>query len=99
LTNIQVPNWRPALLGRGLALFLFLLLQFLAWPGWLHAPPGEFMYATRRVAWKIPVDPSYHRAALFLAEEKRAGHFSHITNFGPEAAHYCAWFAPGVRYH
>lgn len=96
LTNIQVPNWRPALLGRALAMFLFLLLLFLAWPGWLHAPPGEF-YAPRRVAWKVPVDPSFQRAALYLAERKEAGRETRILNLGPEIAHYCAWFAPGVR--
>src|SRR5262249_51632941 len=47
---------------------------------------------------KIPVDPSYHRAALYLAERKQAGQVARITNFGPEIAHYCAWFAPGLPY-
>src|SRR5262249_19216806 len=69
LANSQVPNWRPALLGRLLALFLVTLLLILAWPGWLHATPGD-MYSPRRVSWKVVVDPSYKSAAAFLENAK-----------------------------
>jgi hypothetical protein len=94
LTNIQVPNWRPALLGRALALLLFFVLLILAWPGMLH---GGFHDSTRRVAWAMPVDPSHHGAALRLAELNKDGQGLRVFNLSPDLAHYCAWSAPGVK--
>jgi tetratricopeptide (TPR) repeat protein len=111
LNNIHVPNWRPALLGRALTAFLFVILLFLAWPGWLYASPGDFS-SPRRVAWAMPADPSYHNTALFLGDANKGdrrgrdlvgsgprgnGQGLRVFNFSPEIAHYCAWFAPSVK--
>jgi hypothetical protein len=103
LTNIEVPNWRPALLGRGLTLFLLIILLFLAWPGWLYAPPGDFASA-RHVAWSMSPDSSLKTAALYLEEwSKKKGQGQaraeplRVFNFSADIAHYCAWYAPGVK--
>ena len=48
LTNIQVPNWRPAQLGRAWTVLVFLLLIFLAWPGWLNGTPRRFLIGSAR---------------------------------------------------
>jgi hypothetical protein len=94
--NVQAPNWRPALLGRGLAFLVLAVLLFFAWPGWLFTQPGD-MQSPRRVAWKMPVDPSLHGAALELAELNKAGQGLRVFNFNPDLANYCAYFAPGVK--
>ena len=97
LTNIKVTKARPLYLGRALVALVGCVLLFLAWPGWLHTGPGNFA-ATRRVAWTMPIDPSFQGAALRLAElavqEKRE---LRVFNISPDTAHYCAWFAPGVK--
>src|SRR5207253_2700142 len=38
----RAPNWRLALVGRGAAIGVFLVLFFLAWPGWINAQLGSF---------------------------------------------------------
>lgn len=96
LANIQVPNWRPALAARVVALVIVVFVLFLAWPGWLIAPWGD-MSSSRRVAWSMPVDRSQQGAALRLAALNKDGKSVRVFNFGPETAHYCAWFAPGVK--
>ncbi|HWY85262.1 MAG TPA: hypothetical protein VNX28_00985, partial [Gemmataceae bacterium] len=96
LTNIQLPNWRPAQFGRAWTVLVFLLLIFLAWPGWLNAPLGDFSSA-RRVAWEMPVDPSFYGATRHLTEINDDGQGLRVFNISPEIAHYCAWYAPGVK--
>jgi len=96
LAKIHVPNWKPLLLGRVLMLLLFAVGLYMAWPGWLYGPAGDFN-SPRRVAWKMPIDPSPQGAALYLTEKNKGGKNLHVFNFTPEIAHYCSWFAPGVK--
>ncbi len=96
LTNIQVSPRRSLYLGRALMFVVGLVLLFLAWPGWLHTAPGNFS-ASQRVAWKMPEDPSYQRAALRLRELNEGNKGLRVFNFSPDIAHYCAWHAPGVK--
>ena len=95
LTNIQVPSWRPALLGRLFVLLIALVLLFLAWPGWIYAPVGDF-FSLRRVAWDMPIDPSPHAAALYLAGQKNGKpEIACVFNFSTDIAHYCCSVCPG----
>src|SRR5262245_35873338 len=74
------------------AVFVLVLVALgLAWPGWLHSPIGE--RSTRRVAWQLQADPSLKATAEALS---KAG-AEHVFNTTTDVAHYCAWFAPGVR--
>ena len=96
LKNVQVASWRPALLGRVLVLLVALVLLFLAWPGWIYAPLGDFTSA-RRVDWKMPADPSYRAAALYLAEQKNGRPELRVSISPRRSRTTVAWFAPGVR--
>jgi tetratricopeptide (TPR) repeat protein len=89
------PNWNSAAAARGVAVAFFLILFFLAWPGWLHGP-ADFR-ATHRVAWDVPEDPSLRSTAERLAELNAAGQCRGVFNFSTDLPSYCAWFAPGVK--
>jgi|GEM_PF-3582599 len=78
-------------LARFAVAVLALVALGLAWPGWLHSAIGE--PSTRRVAWQVQADPSLRASAEAL---KQAG-AKHVFNLSSDIAHYCAWFAPGVR--
>lgn len=75
--------------GRLAALFASLALVILAWPGWLQS----FHARDRAIAWEVVPDPSLVRVAQRVDELRAARAF----NAHPDAAHYLAWFAPGVR--
>ena len=45
----------------------------------------------------MPIDPSYCGAALQLAEMNKGGQGLRVFNISPDIAHYCAWYAPGVK--
>jgi tetratricopeptide (TPR) repeat protein len=75
-----------------LAVFVLVLVALLlAWPGWLHSGIGD--RSPRRVAWQVQADPSLQASA----EALKADGAKQVFNMGSEVAHYCAWFAPGVR--
>jgi hypothetical protein len=87
-------NWLVG--GRIGTLVAGVLLLVLAWPGWLHGG-SEDPRRTRRVAWAIEVDPSFHSTALKLAELRSAGILSKDSrgfNYLPDIANYCAYFSP-----
>ncbi len=87
---------RWSIAGRYLSLVIGLAVLALAWPGFLHAGPDDAR-RTRRVAWRVDVDPSYRRAALRLGELRERhvlGDEAHGFNAIPELADYFAWFCP-----
>jgi len=71
-------------------------LLFLAWPGWLHGPFGDFQ-SQRRVACKLHIDPSLFLTAYQLQEWKEQGRIRNGFSPYQDAACYCAWFAPEVK--
>ena len=75
--------------GRIATMFSAIALLVLSWPGWLQS----FSARDRALAWQIAPDPSLVRVAQRV-DELRA---SRVFNTHPDAAHYLAWFAPGVR--
>ena len=77
--------------------FLLFGLCFLAWPGWLNGPIGEFN-SFRRVGWNIDVDPSLKIAAETLGDLHEKGKLKRGLNLSPDIASYGAWFAPGTEY-
>lgn len=89
--------------GRVLTLGLGLLLLLAAWPGWLHALPGEQRQA-RRVSWSIVADPSWKKSAEQLADWRKAGWIqeseetggrkARVFNYLPDLTNYAAWFCP-----
>jgi hypothetical protein len=93
----RLKTW--SLAGRILTILAGLGLAALAWPGWLFPGPDDAR-RTRRVAWAVEVDPSWHGAAQELARLHEAGVLgpdAHGFNFVPDVANYCAWFCPGEK--
>ena len=101
----QVAWTRPLRTGRvrlfaGLATSLaFLVLLFLAWPGWLNGPIGDFQpdRTPHRVAWSLHIDPSLYLTAYRLSELKEEGKIRQGFSLHPDLGCYCAWFAPEVK--
>ena len=94
--SIAVRRWGAAKAIRIVSVVFVLLLFFLAWPGWLHGP-ADFA-AQHRVAWDVPIDPSYRAAAERLAARKPPGPGGNVFNFSADLGNYGAWFAPGVKH-
>ena len=89
-------NYTLARSFRWCGLALLLVMLFLAWPGWLHLPFGNFS-SIRRVAWQANPDPSLQLAAERIKEIQADQKGLAVFNFSPDLANYCAWFAPGVQ--
>lgn len=94
--RLQSP-WREwSLAGRALTILAGVVLLLLAWPGWLHARPGE-PNSSHRVGWGIEPDPSAVSAAHALCELRAEGLLRHGFNFTPEVPNHCAWFCPDEK--
>ena len=83
-------------LARFVSVPFFLLLLYLAWPGWLHGTTDYF--SARRVAWQTRPDASLQRAAETLNDLKKAGACKNVFNTSFELANYLPWFAPDVKF-
>jgi hypothetical protein len=87
---------RVRLVGRLATALGFLGLLFLAWPGWLHGPFGDFQ-TPHRVAWGLHIDTSLYLTAYHLNELREQGKIRQGFAMHPDVACYCAWFAPEVK--
>lgn len=82
--------------GRVVSLLGLLTLCVLAWPGWLHTPVANPVFA-RRVAWSVEPEPSLVAAATQLQKWRDGGELTADDRgliASLELANYCAWFAP-----
>jgi hypothetical protein len=85
-----------ALAGRCALVLAGLALCASAWTGWAVGRGGE----GRRVVFAVQPDPSLEHAARTLARWRAEGRLragERVFPFHPDAAHYLAWFCPGVR--
>src|SRR5262249_3964027 len=104
-TRRRARGWASAGLIRALMIPVLLAFCFLAWPGWIAGPIGEFAFSTggaekatpRRVNWALTENPSLQQTALHLGKLKRDGQMGRVFNFSFDLADYCAWFAPDVK--
>jgi hypothetical protein len=93
------PARRWTLSGRLLTVVALLALLVLAWPGLLH-PRGDDARLSRRVAWRVAINPSLRQSALALADLHRRGILhpdSRGLNLSADVANYLAWFCPEER--
>jgi hypothetical protein len=85
--------------GRAVCLLMGIAILAVAWPGWLHARSDD-PRRSRRVAWKLGVDPSFRKTAETIAALRARGVLgaeSHGFNVIPDSADYCAWFCPAEK--
>ena len=83
-------------LARLVSVPFFLLLLYLAWPGWLHGPTD--FNSPRRVNWLVRENPSLKNAALTLQALKDKGEGHNVFNADRDLGNVLPWFAPDVKY-
>lgn len=93
--------------GRLATVVAFLLMGLVSVPGWLHPPASAWWESalahpatTRRVEWRIEIDPDLKQGAEWLNTARAGGSLgadSHGFAASLDFANYCAWFAPAEK--
>lgn len=84
---------------RGLMVLGVIFLVLYSYPGRLHPQDRTI---TRRVEFRVMLEPSLHKTALALQEKRVTGTLPAEARgiaLQPDLAHYCAWFAPNEKYY